>query len=110
MKAADLQVGARVVIQDGWAQREAATVRTQETDNRPGFGQVFSRRLQTDRRARGSTMSRLIVIGLALVAGCASGPRPGFDTSQYRVSAETCSEHKAAKLFEVNASMGATRL
>lgn len=107
MKAADLQVGARVVIQDGWAQREAATVRTQETDNRPGFGQVFSRRLQNDRRARGATMrSRLIVIGLALVAGCASGPRPGFDTSMYRVSAETCSEHKAAKLFEVNASMG----
>nr|AGC71945.1 hypothetical protein [uncultured bacterium A1Q1_fos_25] len=55
-------------------------------------------------------MSRLIVIGLALVAGCASGPRPGFDTSQYRVSAETCSEHKAAKLFEVNASMGGDML
>ena len=75
MKAADLQVGARVVIQDGWAQREAATVRNrhEETDNRPGFGQVFSRRLQNDRRARGAMMRRMIVIGLALVAGCASG-------------------------------------
>jgi hypothetical protein len=51
-------------------------------------------------------MSRKIVIGLALVAGCASGPRPGFDTTLYRVSAETCSEHRAARLFEVNASMG----
>jgi hypothetical protein len=54
--------------------------------------------------------SRLIVIGLALVAGCASGPRPGFDTTLYRVSAETCSEHRAARLFEVNASMGGDML
>lgn len=55
-------------------------------------------------------MSRKIVIGLALVAGCASGPRPGFDTTLYRVSAETCSEHRAARLFEVNASMGGDQI
>lgn len=39
----------------------------------------------------------MIVIGLALVAGCASGPRPGFDTSAYRVDAASCGEHKAAR-------------
>ena len=55
-------------------------------------------------------MSRLIVIGLALVAGCASGPRPGFDTSTYRVDAASCGEHKAAKLAEVNASMGGDQI
>ncbi len=55
-------------------------------------------------------MSRLIVIGLALVAGCASGPRPGFDTSAYRVDAASCGEHKAAKLAEVNASMGGDQI
>ncbi len=55
-------------------------------------------------------MSRKIVIGLALVAGCASGPRPGFDTSAYRVDAASCGEHKAAKLAEVNASMGGDQI
>ena len=55
-------------------------------------------------------LSRKIVIGLALVAGCASGPRPGFDTSTYRVDAASCGEHKAAKLAEVNASMGGDQI
>lgn len=55
-------------------------------------------------------MRRYVIMGIALVAGCASGPRPGFDTSAYRVDAASCGEHKAAKLAEVNASMGGDQI